>query len=204
MTRRQQVMHAMGIGFAAFSVGALDSLIKGQGLGILGALSETVVPWFLLAFLAGAYTKERRFALGAIAGFEATMFALVGFYFVNSLLFNFGAATWISDFHSSLLSGKVYFELGVVSGPLMGALGVWWKQKLSVIPVVAIGAAFLLEALARSMEANNFFQYGHQVGAIECFVGVLWIVLAGYVTTLLRRKIGQRGARTRGEEVLQP
>jgi hypothetical protein len=188
MGLRQQVARALGIGIVAFGVGAMDSLVKGNGYGIIGALSETVVPWFVLAFLAGAYTKERRFLLGAVAGLEATMCGLVGFYFVNSFLFNFGMVTWLANFHAALLTGAVPFELGVVSGLLFGVLGVWWKERLSIVPVVGLGVAFVLEAMVRAMEAANFYYHGHAVGLIESFVGLVWIALAVYVTMALRRK----------------
>ncbi len=203
MGRRQQVARALGIGVAAFAVGAMDSLVKGNGYGILGALSETVVPWFVLAFLAGAYTKERRFVLGAVAGLEATMCGLVGFYFVNSFLFNFGMITWLANFHAALQTGSVPFELGVVSGLSFGALGVWWKERLSIVPVVGLGVAFVLEAAVRALQAANFFQHGHAVGVIESFVGVAWILLAVYVTVALRRKPSSYFARPRNDGILR-
>ena len=203
MGLRQQVARALGIGVAAFGVGALDSLVKGDGYGIIGALSETVVPWFALAFLAGAYTKERRFLLGAVAGLLATMCGLVGFYFVNSFLFNFGMLTWLANFHAALQTGAVPFELGVVSGLLFGALGVWWKERLSIVPVVGLGVAFVLEALVRAMEAANFYYHGHAVGLIEFFVGLAWIALAVYVTMALRRKPQSYFARPRNDRILR-
>jgi len=203
MGLRQQVARACGIGVVAFGVGALDSLVKGNGYGIIGALSETVVPWFVLAFLAGAYTKERRFLLGAVAGLEATMCGLVGFYFVNSFLFNFGMITWLANFHAALQTGAVPFELGIVSGLLFGALGVWWKERLSILPVVGLGVAFVLEAMVRAAEAANFYYHGHAVGLIESFVGVVWITLAVYITTALRRKPDSYFARPRNKRILR-
>jgi hypothetical protein len=203
MGLRQQVARALGIGVAAFGVGALDSLVKGNGYGILGALSETVVPWFVLAFLAGAYTKERRFVLGAVAGLEATMCGLVGFYFVNSFLFHFGMLTWLANFHAALQTGRIPFELGIVTGLLFGALGVWWKERLSVIPVVGLGIAFVLEAMVRAIEAANFYYHGHAVGLIESFVGLVWIGLAVYVTMALRRKPQSYFARPRNDGILR-
>jgi hypothetical protein len=187
MTLREKLIRVFGIGIAAFLVGALDSLVKGQGYGVIGALSETVVPWFLLAFLAGACMKGRILS-GAIAGFGATMCGLIGFYLVNSFIFNFGTFTWLSNFHYSLATGRQPFEFGVVSGLLFGALGMLWKRRLTIIPVVGLGVAFVLEALARAWEGSNFFWHGHAVGVIESFVGLAWIALALYVTAAQRRK----------------
>jgi hypothetical protein len=202
MTVPHQFARALGIGVAAFAVGALDSLLKGQGYGIIGALSETVVPWFLLAFLAGACMQKGHILWGAVAGFGATMCGLIGFYFVNAFLFNFNTLTWMASFHAALGTGKVPFELGVVSGLLFGALGVWWKQELSLIPVIGLGAAFVLEALARAWEGSNFFWHGHAVGVIEMFAGLLWIVLAVYVTVTRRRRPRANEGRSGSGQVL--
>jgi hypothetical protein len=202
MTLREKLVRVFGIGIAAFAIGALDSLVKGQGYGIIGALSETVVPWFLLAFLAGACMKGRILS-GAIAGFGATMCGLIGFYFVNSFLFNFGAITWISSLHYSLGTGRVPFEWGILSGLVFGALGMLWKRELTIIPVVGIGAAFVLEAVARAWEGSNFFWHGHAVGVIESFVGLAWIALAVYVTAAQRRRPRLQPVRLSNDQVLR-
>jgi Family of unknown function (DUF6518) len=185
VTRYQQLLRVIVVGLVALILGALDSLIKGDGAGLIGALSETAAPWFLLAFLAGAATNDRRFLLGALTGLEATVAALIGWYFVNSLIFPFGAYTWTSSFHSSLLTGKVFFELAIASGPVFGAFGAWWKRNLSMVPVFALGLLFILEALSR---ANVFGPYAHPVAVAEVFVGVLWMSLAFVTTKLLRQR----------------
>jgi hypothetical protein len=188
MTTSQQVRRLLVVGVIALALGALDSLIKGDGAGLVGALSQTAAPWFLLAFLAGAATSDRRIVLSVVAGFGATILALIGFYFVNSLIFRFGSVPWLSRFHYSLGVGKVYFELALFSGPLFGAFGAWWKRNLSMAPVVALGLLFLVEALARATHAKIFAQYGDLVAAIEVFVGVLWTVLAFCTTRMLRQR----------------
>jgi hypothetical protein len=186
MTRRQQVRRALVVGLAAFAVGALDALIKGQGAGLFGALSQTAAPWFLLAFLAGAAISDRPYILGALNGLGATVCALTGFYFVNSFIFVFG--TWSQDFHLAFGSGKIYFELGLLSGPLLGWCGAWWKQHLSIVPVVVLGLAFVLEALIRAPQSPIFYGYGGKVATIEAVVGALWIAFAFYWTLALRQR----------------
>jgi hypothetical protein len=183
MTGQQRTLRVFGVALAAFGVGVLDSLIKGQGGGLIGALSQTVAPWFLLAFLAGALNSDRRYVLGAFAGLGATMLALVGFYAINSLYF-----PWLGGFYSVLLAGKVYFEFGLLSGPFFGAFGAWWKQHLSLVPVIALGVAFVLEALARVLQTNRVFGYADQVAVIEAVVGAVWIALALYTTVQLRER----------------
>jgi hypothetical protein len=186
MTRRQQVQRMFVVGLVAFAVGALDALIKGQGNGLFGALSQTAAPWFLLAFLAGAATSDRPYRIGAVSGLGATLCALTGFYFVNSFIFVYG--TWSQDLHLALGSGRIYFELGLVSGPLLGWCGAWWKQHLSIVPVVVLGLAFVLEALVRAPQSPIFYGYGGKVATIEAVAGALWIVFAFYWTLALRQR----------------
>jgi hypothetical protein len=186
MTRAQQVRRVLLVGVIAFGVGALDSVIKGQGYGLFGALSQAAAPWFLLAFLAGAATSSRRYILGSLSGLGATICALTGFYFVNSIIFLSGTWTW--SFHWALHTGKIYYELGVISGPLMGWLGAWWKRNLSIVPVVLLGMAFVAEALIRAPRSYVFFQYGGKVATIEAVVGALWITSAFYLTMALRQR----------------
>jgi hypothetical protein len=188
MTRPQQVRRVLVVGIIAFAVGSLDSLVGGRGIGLLGALSQTAAPWFLLAFLAGAATSDRRYILGALSGLGATVCALVGFYFVNSLMFAYG--TWPQDLHYALGSGKIYFELGMVSGPLFGWCGAWWKQHLSLVPVVVIGLFFVAEALIRAPSAAIFYNYAGKVAMIEAVTGALWITVAFYMTLALRQRDG--------------
>jgi Family of unknown function (DUF6518) len=186
MTRSQQVRRVLVVGLVAFAVGAFDALIKGQGTGLFGALSQTAAPWFLLAFLAGAATSDRPYIVGALSGLGATVCALTGFYFVNSFIFVVG--TWSQDLHIALGSGKIYFELGLVSGPLLGWFGAWWKQHLSIVPVVVLGLAFVLEALVRAPQSPIFYGYGGKVATIEAVVGALWIAFAFYWTMALRQR----------------
>jgi hypothetical protein len=188
MTRSQQLGRLLAVGFIALALGVLDSLIKGDGNGLFGALSETAAPWFVLAFVAGAATSDRRLTLSALAGFESTILALVGFYFVNSLIFSFGASTWLGSFHAALLTGRLYFGLALVTGPFFGACGAWWRKNHSVVPVIVLGLLFVLEAVARAPQARIFAHYAAAVVAIELTFGVLWMVLALHTTKTLRQR----------------
>jgi hypothetical protein len=190
MAWRQRTLHVLIVGAAAFGLGALDSLLKGQGTGLLGALSEAVVPWFLLAFVAGATTSGRRYGFGAFVGVVATMMALIGFYFVNCFIFSYWATSLLSGFHEQIIGGAIYFKLGIVSGSLCGAFGAWWKQHLSMVPAVALGAAFVIEAMARASMTSHVF--ADQVAVIEAIVGALWIALSLVATLELRHRHGVR------------
>jgi len=194
MTWRQRNLRAVVVGLSAFGVGALDSVIKGQGTGLLGALSEVIVPWLLLAFLAGAVASKRRYAFGAVVGVVATMSALVGFYFVNCFIFSYWDTSWFGALQDQIAGGRMYFELGLFSGAICGAVGTWWKEHLSMVPVVVLGLAFVLEAVARALLTNRIFGYAHQVGEIELFVGTMWVAFALVATLALRHRQGLRRA----------
>jgi hypothetical protein len=187
MNRRHAVLRALAVGVVALVLGAGESLIKGGGAGLVGALSRTAAPWLLLAFLAGAYSSDRRLGVGAFVGLEATLLGLVGYYLINSLFFPVGANGWIVDLRFALQPGKIYFELGVVSGPLFGAFGVWWRQHLSMVPVIVLGLIFIIEAVEQASQVA-FPQYAEQVAAIEIALGVLWMIVALTKTRLLRAK----------------
>jgi hypothetical protein len=194
MTWRQGILRLFIVGLTAFAVGAIDSLIKGQGTGLLGALSEVIVPWLLLAFLAGAMVRDRRYAFAAIVGVTATMAALIGFYFVNCFIFSYWDTTWVAALYNQMVGGHIYFELGLFSGALCGSFGAWWKQHLSMVPVVVLGVAFVVEAVVRALLTGQIFGYAHQVGEIEFFVGTLWLVFALVATLALRHRQGLRQA----------
>jgi hypothetical protein len=176
------------VGLCAFGFGVLDSVFKGDGSGLYGAFGQTAAPWILLAFVTGAVTSERRLLVGGGTGLVATLLALMGFYFVNSLMFYAGPTSWITDFHLAMLTGTQYFVLGLFSGLLFGALGAWWRQHLSGVPVVAVGLLVILEALVQTIVVRSFDPHEAQVAVIEALLGVAWIVSALNVTKLLRRR----------------
>jgi Family of unknown function (DUF6518) len=192
MTRLQQSYRVIAVGLFAFAMGIVNSLMGVDGSALLSALSRTVAPWLLLAFVAGAYAHGRRTLPGALSGFLATMLALIGFYFTNSVVFHFGPQTFPSDVTFAAQSGRVYFVLGLFSGPLLGAFGAWWRQHLSMIPVVLVGMLFILEGLARASLNTFFAYYASDVAAIEILIGLAWIAVALTTTRALRNRTGSR------------
>ena len=98
--------------------------------------------------------------------------------------------THLDVYKRQLLSGKVYFELAIFSGPLFGAFGAWWRQQLSMVPVIMVGMLFLVEALAHASQTSALVQYADQVAGIEVLVGALWTVLALNKTKVLRHDVG--------------
>ena len=187
MTQRRVVERVIALCLAAFVLGVVDSLIKGNGHGLIGALSRTAAPWLLLSFLGGALASRRSALVGAVAGLATTYLALIGFYLVNSLLFRYDSMSWLADIRHALGTGRTYFVLATLSGPLLGALGTWWRQHLSMIPVICLGLVFVLEALEQAAVARLLVDYSVQAAAIEAVAGALWTVFALNLTRFLRR-----------------
>jgi hypothetical protein len=77
----------------------------------------------LLAFAAG--TSGRRLVPGAVLGLAATVLALLAFYVVSARVVGLGLGT-------ELQANRYYLEAGLVSGPVFGALGAWWRRSPSV------------------------------------------------------------------------
>jgi hypothetical protein len=188
MTSHQQFRRVLVVGICALAVGALASLLKGNGGGLLGAMSEAASPWLLLGFVGGAYAGKRRLGFGALCGLEATILGLLGFYFVNSFVVHFGPYAWFTDLHLAALSGVKYFALAIISGTTFGALGAWWRRQLSPVLVIAVGLLFVGEALVRALATPGFSHYVDQFAVIEVGVGLLWMVVALSKTKSLRRE----------------
>jgi len=135
----------------AFAFGALASLAKGSGdtiSEVRAALGNLSTPWLLVPFLAGASgTKSSRLGSGALLGLLATMIALTGFYFVGTLLQDLGGHGFFRDLQLELSANKGYLEGGLVTGPLFGALGVWWRRTRTLRASVVAGALLMAEPL---------------------------------------------------------
>ena len=117
MTTGLQIQRLVAVGVTALVLGALDSLIKGDGTGLVGALSQTAAPWFLLAFSrAGAATSDRRIVLSVVAGFGATILALDRLLLCEQphLSIWLGIVAGVV-FIIRWAVGKIYFELALLS-----------------------------------------------------------------------------------------
>jgi hypothetical protein len=110
---------------------ALVSQIRGE----LGTMSA---PWVLVAWWAGS--RAGRASLGAVFGLAATLAALVGFYVVSGIVEPMGRPTVLGDIASWASANRVWFEAGLVSGPVFGALGGWWARRRSPSAAVVVGA----------------------------------------------------------------
>jgi Family of unknown function (DUF6518) len=136
----------------AFAFGLFAAWAKGQNTDALTLLSRLradlgnlSTPWLLVPFAAGLVVPHRWGS--AVAGFAATMAALVGFYLLTTLVIDLGGHGFVADFRKELLANRYYLEAGIVTGPLFGALGGWWKRSSRLPWLLLVGILLVAEPL---------------------------------------------------------
>jgi hypothetical protein len=137
---------------AAFAFGVLAAWAKGQNTGGVAevsqarnALGNLSTPWLLVAFFAGMQTPQ--IGRGAVVGLVATLFALAGFYLLSTLVENLGGHGFIGDLRLELSGNRAYFEGGVITGPIFGALGAWWRRRPTARTSLLAGGLLIAEPL---------------------------------------------------------
>ena len=186
--RRFAVIIASCIAF-----GMLMAWIKGNGAGLSDAVGNISALWLLLPFLTGAAARSRHVLIGALSGLLATVAALAGFYFAESFVLDLGQHSWLTDLSLTMGTVVYYAERGLVTGPVFGALGFWWRQHRSVTAAAAIAAVFVLEPLA-------WWAYGLQAGGGTAYpvpgYPVLWLgeIAIGIACFVVLRRAARRGA----------
>lgn len=146
---------------AAFAFGLFVAWAKGQDTDgitaisqLRGALGNLSTPWLLVGFIAGAQSPRLRPA--ALLGLLATMVALGGFYLLTTLVVDLGGHGFLDDLRRELSANRGYFQGGVVTGPLFGALGAWWRQSRSLRASLLAGALMMAEPLVLVMLGTVF------------------------------------------------
>jgi hypothetical protein len=75
------------------------------------------------------------------------MSALLGFYLLTSLVVNLGGHGIPDNIGRELGANREYLASGVLSGPLFGALGAWWRTARSRDALVVAGALMVGEPI---------------------------------------------------------
>jgi hypothetical protein len=137
---------------AAFAFGVFAAWAKGQNTDgvaqvsqVRGVLGDLSTPWLLVAFFAGMQSPQPR--QGALVGLAATLCALAGFYLLSTLVENLGGHGFIGDLRLELSGNRAYFEGGVVTGPIFGALGAWWRRRPTARTSLLAGGLLIAEPL---------------------------------------------------------
>ncbi|PPK97693.1 hypothetical protein CLV92_103228 [Kineococcus xinjiangensis] len=118
---------------AAALFGAVAAVVKDQGGGpdsadyvVRATLGNLSAPWLLLPFLAGSACRGLRG--GAVTGLGTTLVALVGFYTATGLIIGLDGRNGLSAAPLWMLANQVHFQAGLLTGPLLGALGAAWQR----------------------------------------------------------------------------
>jgi hypothetical protein len=137
---------------AAFAFGVLAALAKGQNTdgvqtvsqvrSVLGNLST---PWLLVPFIAG--TRCVRVRAAALVGLLATAAALTGFYLLTTFVTDLGGHGLVGDLRLEFAANRGYFEGGLLTGPLFGALGSWWRRDRTLPASIVAGVLLMAEPL---------------------------------------------------------
>jgi len=137
---------------AAFAFGLLAALAKGPNTDgvqtmsqVRGDLGNLSTPWLLVPFIAGTRCFRRRTA--ALVGLLATVTALAGFYLLTTFVVDLGHHGVLGDLRLEFSANRGYFEGGLVTGPLFGALGCWWRQTRTVPASIVAGTLLMAEPL---------------------------------------------------------
>lgn len=152
MTPRSFAVRLGAVLLIAFAFGVFAAWAKGQNTdgahqvsqvrNVLGNLST---PWLLVAFFAGMQIPQ--LGRGAVVGLAATLCALAGFYLLSTLVENLGGHGFIGDLRLELSGNRAYFEGGVLTGPIFGALGSWWKRRPTARTSLLAGGLLIAEPL---------------------------------------------------------
>ena len=134
----------------AIAFGLAAAWVKGQdtdgrtGLAPLrAAFGNLSAPWLALPFWAG--TGRRRWAAPAV-GLAATVAALLAFYTLTGLVVELDGRSFPADVPLWLSANRAYVEAGLITGPLLGAVGGVWGRRCR--PLVLAGLLLVAEPLA--------------------------------------------------------
>jgi len=147
MSRRRGAALALAA-VAALLFGAAMSEIHGSQGGLRATVGNLSAPWLLVSFGAGATLGGRRIWRGAAAGLLVTTVALCAFYVTNIWVLGIFGHGVVGDLWFALSTGAYYIRLGLVSGPVMGALGALWRQRGSLGIALAATGLLICEPLA--------------------------------------------------------
>jgi hypothetical protein len=141
---------------AAFVAGLLLAWLDAQNgdyrhlvTQIRGDIGGLSTPWLLIPFAAG--TLSRRWRAGVLLGLAATFTALTGFYLFSTLVEDLGRGSFVANFEQELRANAVYFESGILTGPLFGALGAWWRASRHWPASIVAGALLMGEPIVMGL-----------------------------------------------------
>lgn len=132
---------------AAVVLGVVAGFVHGNDAGLGRTVGNISTPWLLIALLPG--WRARSALKGAAVGVAATVVALVGFYVALTFtmrghLGNENGRSLLHLIWFVTTSNKIWFEAGLVSGPVFGAIGGWLGRTGRRKSLVMLAAALLV------------------------------------------------------------
>ena len=149
---------------AAFILGIALGAFKADSSGLRGAIGNLSAPWLLIAFLPAVSCRSA--VRGAWMGLASTMAALVGFYAALTLVLagDLGGGGHLREFVVEAGANRIYFLAGLVTGPLLGAIGAWMGRRHPSMVAVATGAVLAGEIVAVAVAQ------GHQLAPPPLYI----------------------------------
>lgn len=112
----------LGLLFAA-AFGVAAGLLKGNDAGLRGAIGNLSAPWLLVALLPALHCRS--VLRGALLGLTSTLVALAGFYAALTAVLagQLGGGGHLAELVTEVGANRIYFLGGIVTGPILGAIG---------------------------------------------------------------------------------
>lgn len=148
-----------------FAVAFLVGVVFGAGDQYLGSLNTpglwTVslsllsAPWLVLPFAFGCSQLRARRA--AVLGLVVTLSALLGYFLMVMGPFEGGRSSFtFHEIRGLVFSNKLNVVGGLVSGPLYGVLGQYWRTRRAWLSAALVAGALCLEPLAETVAGNRY------------------------------------------------
>jgi hypothetical protein len=173
--------------------GVVVAVLKGGDAGVRDSLGNVSAPWLLLPYLAGS--TGRGPWRGAFFGVLASMGALLGFYVAEAFVLDLGTHSLLTDLRLTVSAGRMYFEAGIVTGPVFGALGGLRVARRSLLTAVVVGFALIGEPLALFVWLGREGVTAEESGMIIHYAP-LWIgemVLGALLAAVIGLRLNLRG-----------
>ena len=141
---------------AAFGVAA--GLFKANDAGLRGGIGNLSAPWLLVALFPAL--RCRSVMRGALMGFTSTLVALAGFYATLTAVLagQLGGGGYLNELSVEVGANRIYFLGGIITGPVLGAIGAWIGRHQPDWLWLVVGALVAGEILVVALvHGHQFF-----------------------------------------------
>lgn len=167
---------------AALAFGGLDQYVGSLFSNFATAVSGMSAPWLLLPFAAGAVQVTRRNA--AWVGLGSTWLAVIGYVLMIDSPAE-GAHLTVRLLAATAHSQWPWFLGGLISGPVYGLLGYFWRARRSWLSAVLAAVPVLLEPVMNRLGIRPSIDI--TASYAEAATGLVLAAYFGYVLTRGRR-----------------